>query len=159
LKPKPDLGPDKEICEGDSLLLTPGLFSSYLWQNGSTDQYLAASLPGIYSVTVTENCGSATDNIIIKTKDCTPYFPNAFTPNRDGKNDQFKILNGYNLQQYELVIYNRWGQKIFQTKDPLIGWDGMLNGRLQNGGVYVWYSSFKRNDKQTNLKGTFILIR
>jgi len=158
-KPRPDLGPDKEICEGDSLLLSPGLFNSYLWQNGSTNQYLTASLPGVYSVTVTENCGSATDNILIKTKDCTPYFPNTFTPNKDGKNDQFKILNAYNLQQYELVIYNRWGQKIFETKDPLIGWNGMFNGRLQNGGVYVWYSRFKRNDKLTNLKGTFILIR
>lgn len=102
---------------------------------------------------------SATDNIIITTKDCTPHFPNAFTPNRDGKNYQFKILNAYDLQQYELVIYNRWGQKIFETKDPVIGWDGIFNGKLQNAGVYVWFSNFKRNDKQTSLKGTIILIR
>lgn len=158
-KPRPDLGPDKEVCQGDTLTLTPGSFSSYLWQNGSTSQYLVASQAGLYSVTVGGICGSATDNVIIKTKHCTPYFPNAFTPNRDGKNDQFKVLNAYNLEQYELVIYNRWGQKIFETKNPLIGWDGVFNGRLQNGGVYVWYSGFKRNGIEMNLKGTFILIR
>jgi gliding motility-associated-like protein len=158
-KPKPDLGPDKEICEGDSLTLSPGNFSSYLWQNGSALQSIVASQPGVYSVTVTETCGSAIDNVRVKTKDCTPYFPSAFTPNNDGKNDLFKILNAYNLQQYELVIYNRWGQKIFQTKDPSIGWDGVFGGRSQNAGIYVWYSNFKRNGMQTNLKGTLILIR
>ena len=158
-KPRPDLGPDKEICDGDSLTLSPGSFTSYSWQNGSALPYLIAKQPGIYSVTVTEACGSAIDNVVIKIKDCTPYFPNAFTPNHDGKNDQFRILNGYNLRQYELAIYNRWGQKIFETKDPSIGWSGTFNGRLQNAGVYVWYSAFKRNGIQTNLKGTFTLIR
>ena len=158
-RPKPDLGPDKELCDGDSLLLTPGTFTSYLWHDGSMQQYFMVKQAGMYSVTVTENCGSASDNIIITSKDCTPYFPNAFTPNQDGKNDLFKILNAYDLQQYELVIYNRWGQKIFQTKNPATSWDGTFNGKLQDGGVFVWYSSFKRKNKQTKVKGMLVLIR
>ncbi len=157
--PVPDLGPDKELCEGDSLVLTPGMFSAYLWQDGSTRRYFVAKQAGLYSVTVTENCGAVTDNIVIKGKDCTPYFPNAFTPNNDGKNDLFRILNAFNIQDYELVVYNRWGQKIFQTKNPSTGWDGRANGKLQNAGVFVWYSSFKRNNKQIKLKGTLVLIR
>jgi len=158
-KPTPDLGIDKELCTGDSLLLTPGNYSSYLWQDGSSSEYFVAKQPGIYSVTVTETCGSASDNILITTKDCTPYFPNAFTPNNDGKNDLFKVLNTFDLQNYLLVVYNRWGQKVFETKDPAMGWDGKLKGRIQDGAVFVWYSKFKHNNKDISLKGTVFLIR
>ena len=158
-KPKPDLGVDKELCDGDSLVLSPGAFSSYIWQDGSILQYFVAKLPGNYSVTVTENCGTVIDNIIITGKDCTPYFPNAFTPNNDGKNDLFRILNAFNVLEYELVVYNRWGQKIFHTNDPAVGWDGKLNGRQQSGSVFVWHSTFKRNNKQVKLNGTVVLIR
>lgn len=68
-------------------------------------------------------------------------------------------FNAFNVQEYELVIFNRWGQRIFQTKNPSAGWDGKFNGKLQNGSVFVWYSGFKRNNKQLKLKGTMVLIR
>ena len=58
-KPKPDLGNKAAICEGDSLLLSPGSFSSYAWQDGSTGEYYAVKKPGLYSVTVTNFCGVA----------------------------------------------------------------------------------------------------
>ena len=158
-KPKPNLGPDQQICDGDSLSITPGTFSSYLWQNGSVLPFLVVNQPGIYSVTVTDSCGSAQDDIIITKRDCTPYFPSAFTPNHDGKNDLFKILNGFNLKDYNLIVYNRWGQKVFQTKNPATGWDGGINGQQQPTGVFVWYSSFKRDNKEVTMKGVVVLIR
>ena len=92
---------------------------------------------------------------------CDIYFPSAFTPNNDGKNDLFKILGGHNLSSYYLVVYNRWGQKVFQTTDYTNGWDGKLNGILSEAGVYVWYCNFKKSNNTVNFekKGTILLIR
>jgi gliding motility-associated-like protein len=158
-KPTVNLGADRELCDGDSLVLSPGTFSSYLWQDGSSLDYFVVTQPGTYSVTVSDSCGTAQDAINIIPRDCTPYFPSAFTPNRDGKNDLFKILNGYNITKYSLTVYNRWGEKVFQTKNPLVGWDGTISGQQQPAGVFVWYSSFTRNNKEVTMKGVMVLIR
>ncbi len=59
------------------------------------------------------------------------YFPNAFTPNGDGLNDEFKPVGNVNiLSKYELLIYDRWGNKVFESKDPNIGWNG-INGNIK----------------------------
>jgi gliding motility-associated-like protein len=106
-------------------------------------------------------CGSASDDIIIENGICDIFFPSAFTPNNDGKNDVFKILGRANFSYYRLSMYNNWGQKIFETNDPSIGWDGKLHGRSQNTGGYVWYCNFKRQNASENrsMKGTVLLIR
>jgi gliding motility-associated-like protein len=158
-KPRPNLGTDQQLCDGDSLVLTPGTFTSYLWQDGSSLSYFVANQPGSYEVTVTDSCGTAQDDIIITGRDCTPYFPSAFTPNHDGKNDLFKILNGFNIKNYSLIVYNRWGEKVFETKNPSVGWDGTISGQQQPAGMFVWYSGFKRNNKEVTLKGVVVLIR
>ncbi len=111
--PDPYLGVDAEICTGDSLVLYPGLFSSYVWQDASTTSHFTVKQPGLYFVTVTNGCGSQKTGISITGRDCNINFPTAFTPNGDGKNDLFKILNAHALQDYSLVIYNRWGEKGF----------------------------------------------
>ncbi len=110
-KPRPDLGERKVICEGDSVLISPGLFSSYQWQDGSSDQYFSVKSPGQYSVTVSNSCGTASDQIIITNGNCAVYFPSAFTPNNDGRNDYLSVLTDYLLQEYHLTIFNRWGKK------------------------------------------------
>jgi gliding motility-associated-like protein len=95
------------------------------------------------------------------TKFCDLYFPTAFTPNRDGKNDYFKILYAYNLSEYHLVIYNLWGQKIFETRDPSHGWDGNLGGQLQQTAVFTWFCDYtkKGSPERIRMKGTVALIR
>jgi gliding motility-associated-like protein len=82
------------------------------------------------------------DSVIIN--DGLFYFvPNSFTPNGDGKNDEFRpILNNFDAENYELLIFNRWGEIIFQTEDINAGWDGSgkngpVNDRVMND-VYVW---------------------
>jgi gliding motility-associated-like protein len=73
--------------------------------------------------------------------DFTFYAPNAFTPNGDGLNDRFFSKGaGWDPAKYELYVFDRWGEKIFQTKDPLEGWDGRVNGKgeIVETGVYVW---------------------
>lgn len=159
-KASPHLGADKQLCEGDSLILFPGMFDSYLWQNGSNERQFIVKQPGNYSVTVTDGCGTARDEVAITVKECDIYFPSAFTPNGDGKNDVFKILNAHDLQEYYLEIYNRWGQKVFNTKEYTKGWDGNIKVRLEaKGGTYVWFCKFKKSAKVIKMKGTVVLIR
>ncbi|RYE22736.1 MAG: gliding motility-associated C-terminal domain-containing protein, partial [Sphingobacteriales bacterium] len=158
-KPAPELGPDKEICQGQQLVLTPGIFSTYLWQDLSAKDQLVVTTAGNYSVTVTNACGTATDRIRIDFKTCEPYFPNAFTPNRDGTNDVFKILYDGILADYDLKVFNRYGSLVFHSRQTTRGWDGSIKGMPADPGSYVWVASFKRNNLPVNLRGTVILIR
>ncbi len=87
-----------------------------------------------------------------------PYFqmPNVFTPNNDGYNDRFVPLMKYNVEFYNLVIYNRWGERVYQTSDLENGWDGQ--GFSQ--GIYYWLAHYYGiNGKQRTQKGSVHLIR
>ena len=159
--PSPYLGIDTSLCVGDSLVLYPGKFTTYTWQDGSATDHITIRKPGSYSVAVTDNCGSATDEIIIKEGICGIYFPTAFTPNNDGLNDLFKILWSGNLTEYHLSVYNRWGQKVFETFDYSKGWNGSFNGQIQSSQTFVWSCQFKRQGdaKRIKKKGIVTLIR
>lgn len=159
--PKPDLGIDKHLCPGDSLVLSPGQYDSYLWQDSSNQSSFIVKQPGIFTVTVTDACGTGTDEIRITESACDIWFPSAFTPNNDGKNDLFTVLGAVNLQEYHLKVYDRWGQSIFETNDYTKGWKGEKNGKLQSAGVYVWHCRLRKEDSSQTIffKGTVILIR
>lgn len=82
-----------------------------------------------------------TDTIIafLKPQDYGYYVPNAFTPNGDGINDEFLPLgNAIQLETYDLQIFDRWGQQLFQSTDPAKGWDGKVGGGVAPDGVYVY---------------------
>lgn len=67
------------------------------------------------------------------------YIPNTFTPNGDGNNDFFRPLGeGVDWKEYHLMIFDRWGEKLFETKDYTEGWDGKYNGNLVQSDVYIW---------------------
>jgi gliding motility-associated-like protein len=160
-KPSPYLGADALLCIGDSLRLSPGKFTNYTWQDGSVQDHFIVKKSGLYAVTVTNNCGSATDEIAITEEHCNIYFPTVFTPNNDGKNELFKILGVNNLAAYHLLIYNRWGQKVFETFDPSKGWNGSFNGKTPALETFIWYCELKKQG-ETNIikkKGTVILIK
>ena len=86
--------------------------------------------------------------------------PSAFTPNGDGQNDDFNIL-GNNIEKYKLFVFNRWGQKVFETSDQNMGWDGKLLGTDQPSGTYVYYTQIKLfgNDKEVLQSGSVSLLR
>jgi len=67
------------------------------------------------------------------------FIPNAFTPNGDGKNDSF-MSNNMGVREFNMTIYNRWGNIIFQTTDPKTGWNGKARGsnEIAENGVYVY---------------------
>jgi len=161
-KPSPFLGDDILLCKGDSISLHPGQFESYTWQDGSNAERMIVSEAGVYKVTVQNSCGSSSDEIIVKSGPCGIYFPTAFTPNNDGVNDKFRTAAGRNFfSSYHLVIYNRWGQKVFETNDPLLGWDGRVNGIMQTEATFVWACTYVQsaNGLKDSKRGTVTLLK
>lgn len=159
--PAPDLGNDKSLCVGDTMILFPGDFDSYTWQDGSTQSHYTINKGGDYSVNVANFCGSAMAQISVLENKCGIYFPSGFTPNKDGKNDLFKILHPPDFTSYELSVFNRWGQKVFETKDYTKGWDGTFNGQLQDTGTFVWFCKYQKTNSALHgeVSGTVVLIR
>ena len=76
-------------------------------------------------------------------------FPNAFSPNGDGKNDMFMAKECENIAEFHAYIFNRWGQKLFEWTDPTNGWDGTQNGTPVKEGVYFILCKAKGTDGQT----------
>jgi len=130
--------------------------SSTLQGQGNFYYYVAA-LEGsgdIYKYTDT-----SISNIAKAIQEPLFYVPNAFTP--DGKNPVFIPVNAFvNATDYTFSIFDRWGEKVFETHDPSTGWDGTYQSKKANEGVYVYwikYASSKGEDFQT--KGTVTLLR
>lgn len=138
--PIADLGPDIFRCLGKEIQLSAfnPYNSTYLWSTGATTPSI--SFPGIqegsfvYSVLVTNVCGTATDGIAVTIEDCEPtfYIPNAFTPDNDGINDAWRPVVR-NLTKYELIVFDRWGEVVFYSTDPEQYWTGSFQG----GDYYV----------------------
>jgi len=76
-------------------------------------------------------------------------FPNAFSPNGDGKNDKFIAKECQNIVEFHAYIFNRWGQKLFDWTDSADGWDGTQNGTPVKDGVYYLLCKAKGTDGKT----------
>lgn len=90
------------------------------------------------------------------------FVPNAFTPNGDGTNDYFEVFgNKEAWKQFEVTVFNRWGEKIYESSDMNFKWDGVFKGELQNPGVYVYTVKlvYLNNYTDKMYKGTLTLIR
>ncbi len=231
-KPKPVLGANRNICEGQSIILNPGNFKTYLWQDLSDTPQYSVTQPGTYVVTVTntynctasarviirefakkpagflpnnqdlctgnvlkinvpgyrsyawstgsstghidirkaghyilnvisfDNC-TGTDTLSIREVTCIPIsIPNTFSPNNDGRNDMFKPTVNTEIKDYQLRIYNRVGQVIYQTGNYAAGWDGRFKGQQQSSDNYIYQIRFRNMEgKLFEYKGNILLIR
>ncbi len=92
---------------------------------------------------------------------CRPYvIPNTFTPNNDFKNDIFKPIIQVPLTAYYFIIYNRYGQKIFETWNQTEGWDGNYKGKEQPSGTYIYFLKYSTgNGYPYEEKGSFLLLK
>ncbi len=143
----------------------------YIFSDGGTRDVQNPSYTfqdtGIYTIMqVVEHESGCTDTLT-KIVDVSPvvtlHMPNAFTPNNDGLNDDFRgtgFISG--LREYTLSIWNRWGEKIFENNDPSQGWNGEYNnaGQQAMGGVYVYTVQYLGpRGNVFELKGNVTLIR
>jgi len=142
------------ICpaESDPLLsmadLDPGSnFVNYVWSNEggtviSTDPVFTATAGGIYTVELTNAFGCMDRDTVRVLEDCIPkvFGPNAFKPS--GINKEFLLFTEF-LTDFEIFIYSRWGELVFQSNEKEFKWDGTLNGELLPAGTYAWVVKFK----------------
>jgi gliding motility-associated-like protein len=120
---------------------------NFQWNSGERTPKLEATRAGNYSVTIKDACTTSKRNFTVKKKDCycNTYIPNVFSPNGDTNNDVFKpnfACVDAKITHYELKIYGRWGNPIFESHDMATGWDGTFDGLKTEAGVYVWTLSY-----------------
>ncbi|MBS1780055.1 MAG: PKD domain-containing protein [Bacteroidetes bacterium] len=170
--PTVDLGPDTAICPGGQPISIGDLINSpisnpnYHWRWNTETKDTTANImvhhPGTYSVTVDNNGCTAADSIVVK-KNCYIDIPNVFTPNNDGYNDYFlpRQFLSRNVSKFDMTIYNRWGQKVFETNTlEGRGWDGKFNGTDQPEGVYIYVIKVSfGNDTNESYDGNITLLR
>jgi gliding motility-associated-like protein len=150
------------FCRGRSIELRPNNeFSAYSWNTGATSSSITVTSPGVYHLQVIDAAGcSGHDTIRVSERNCAIalVFPNAFTPNNDFKNDLFLPQAPSSIQKYYLAVYNRWGQKVFESNDPRRGWDGG-NHSSQSFIYYCTYKLEGDTEKENVVRGTVTLIR
>ncbi|MEO6230052.1 MAG: gliding motility-associated C-terminal domain-containing protein [Ferruginibacter sp.] len=142
----PFLGNDTVICANQPVIVKPGNFATYLWQDNSSLPHFNVTQTGTYTVSVsnTNGCtGKDTINVEVR-QDCGDvFFPTSFSPNGDSKNDLFGPLGNVDLiSNYKLSIYNRYGELVFTTNNPATKWDGSFKGSKIAVASYVWYANY-----------------
>lgn len=160
-RPTVDIGSDLLICPGSTIPLLIRNFSTYQWQDGSTDSLYLITASGNIFLTVTNAAGCRTTDSLIVEEDCLSdiLFPNAFTPNEDGINEIFSGV-GSEPENFKLRIFDRWGELIFESNSILNGWDGKYNGNSVHDGVYVYQSIFTiAKNNEIEKTGKVVLIR
>lgn len=143
-----DAGPDQTMPYGSSVLLaattaTPGV-TLIQWSPpdflSCTDCMQPTASPSFnttYTITITDANGCIGTDEVVVIVDIDFNVPNAFSPNGDGINDVFNISTDI-LISYEINIFNRWGDLVFSSNDIEIGWDGNVNGKAQEIGMYTY---------------------
>ena len=160
-EPKVNIGGLIKICPGDAVKLNAGNFSKYQWSTGDTTSFIIVGDSGIYSVFVENASGCTASDSAQIVVGCGNYvwFPSAFTPDEDGVNDIFKGY-GNEVSEYQLIIFNRMGQVVFETQDISKGWDGNVDGVASQIGIYGYTVRYKFDGADSFRKrGILTLIR
>jgi gliding motility-associated-like protein len=118
---------------------------------------------GVYPVAmVVTNTWGCSDTLVRQIEvlpDFSVYIPNAFTPDGDGRNDAF-YAKGTGIKTYSLVVFDRWGEKLFSTTDAKVTWDGSYKGRECKNDTYVWKLRVSGiNGKVKEMAGQVLLLR
>jgi len=155
---------DTVLCDSNDLVLAPAIDGITYIVNGATAGNVTITRQGSYSITATDNFGcQRTFNVNVvgkKCTDCDLYLPSAFTPNGDGLNDIFKATSYCNFSGFDLQIFNRWGEKVFESHNSNTGWDGTYLGSKMLSGIYVYLISYSTaSHTSKTAKGTVALIR
>lgn len=145
-KPRFHLGENILIpcgASGISLQVVEEKYTTYRWGNGTAGPVYVATRPGTYVLRGNNLCGSKADTIIaVNCETKCVHFPSAFTPDGDGLNDVFRATSFCPMDKFILVISNRFGEIIFETRNPKDNWNGMWKGKPMPVGTYVFYCQY-----------------
>ncbi len=165
--------PDNKDETTNHVDLDPGAFVSYNWlQNDRalnyTDRVLTATLAGIYEVELTNTFACKAKDQTEVRNECIPKLvaPNAFRPNSNVvDNRNFFVLSFFITEDFEIFIYNRWGEMVFQSNDRHFKWNGGYNNSnaILPGGTYAYViryvSAFRPDLGKQEQRGGVSLLR
>ncbi len=172
-----DLGNDLLVNKGSKvelILQTNKPTTSIFWQpliltsctNCTKVDFIADQDTWVYTLSVDERNCSSLDSVFIRVRKAGfVYAPNAISANGDNINDYFYLIADDQAIIELLQIYDRWGEKVFETQQilpnkPELGWNGNFDSRKMNPGVYVYYARVLSGDGTIHtVKGDFTLIR
>lgn len=155
---------------------TQGINLTYQWSNPSGvpanstlesptviyPEGIAADYPVELVVTNEFNCSDTTQDIVHIISDVIIYAPNAFTPDNDNLNNDWRVyIDGININEFHLLMFNRWGETVWESYDPEAVWDGTYGGKKLLDGTYVWSLIAKdaTSDKKYEFRGHVSIIR
>ncbi len=156
--PELNLGNDTTVCfelPNDQMVL--GVDNQnylYQWNTGESTAKITIKSEGVYNVRVNYDGSTCYTNDEIHINEYCPYsifFPNAITPNGDGVNDYFSTPH-HNLKGYHLMIFNRWGELLFETFSETNLWDGTYQGQKVQEDVYVWKVDYKVEETDKSIR-------
>ncbi|HEY1047996.1 MAG TPA: PKD domain-containing protein, partial [Bacteroidia bacterium] len=132
----------------------------------STDQnpklYYVDTLTQLTRLIVTNSvgCSDTTTKLIFIAPDVVYYMPSAFTPNDDNINETFKPIGLSYAINYKFIVFNRWGEILFKTDNPQLGWDGKFDGELVEQDLYFYRLEFVGVDElRHEEKGNIMILR
>ncbi len=156
------------LCAGQEWILSPGTgYTSYFWQDGSSQPSFKATDEGLYWVTATDTNGCLSSDSVLIVK-CADLFgiPTAFSPDLDGKNEIFRVIAFHpeKILEFRMYIFDRWGQLIFETNSLLGYWDGRFKGHPCDAGVYSYLIEFRadnsyQSDQKSPVRGMVTIVR
>lgn len=160
-----------ETCDGANDGIGAVVYSggvspySLLWENGESTDSVYSLAPGYYGVLITDANGCRDmDTITIDPSSDLCYIPhiyvpNIFSPNGDGQNDVL-FVRGDGVAQLTFVVYDRWGEKVFESSSLSLGWDGTYKGAELDPAVFSYYvKAVFENADIIESKGNVTLIR
>jgi gliding motility-associated-like protein len=139
--------------------------ATFTWSNGGSSPSTTVTEPGLYFVTATDansGCTASASTTVSLVVDHNIFVPNAFSPNNDGANDFFPIYGNLNNISYlEIQLFDRWGEKVFESYNHYFAWDGTFKGKPLAPQVLVWQLKLVFIDGYTSplRKGSLTLIR
>ena len=142
------------FCENEAATVNlPDLFSdeaslanaTLIWEDGGQEELRNFDSAGTYAAEAVLPCGVVPLEIELEPKFCESVFfaPSAFSPNGDGQNDSFQLQfpADVEVKDFNLAVFDRWGNKVFQSQDAAHGWDGKANNVTLSTGIYAWQVS------------------
>jgi len=171
-EPVISVGPGQTITKGQTVeLLASSGAASYLWSPSLTlndptiyNPIAAPTQTTNYTVTITDgNSCTAEDSVLITVINCDVsaiFMPTAFSPNGDGQNDLLYVRGTTCMPQMHLMIFDRWGELVFETINPATGWDGSFKGKMMNTAVFTYsLTGTLSNGQSISRKGNLTLLR
>lgn len=154
------LNQTEDFCEEYSAVLyADANVEDFLWSTGEIDQTITVHDPGVYTVEASNGDCKSSAAYTIENCEFKLYFPNAFSPNGDGINDEFYLSRTNDIVEFDLTLYNRWGEIVFHTIDPNFRWDGTFGGKFVPEGIYNYIISMVMGTGKSRLfKGQIVVL-